>query len=312
MSSFQTSRCLGTIDRPLLRIARISSNQLDTAHFRERAFNVEQPLLIATHTTPGQAIPAADKWFERESLGPDIRSKKLHHIYKPSQSYLSPFNSLILPYELTARPNDLRQTQTLEPKTIDDTETPGFRKFDAPLSVFLQNSALENPLQLYIAQAQVSSLPKQLQDDLPTPKLVLEAGKGDVYDANLWMGIGSTCTPLHKDPNPNLFMQLAGCKKIRLFSPVLGGSIIHRVLKEASEQRLPGFERSEPFQLEKMMVGHASNILDTYTWGNKAPSMGYEVTVYPGDQLFIPMKWWHTIKSDGAGGITASVNWWFR
>jgi len=35
------------------------------------------------------------------------------------------------------------------------------------------------------------------------------------------------------------------------------------------------------------------------------------VEVSPGDALFIPKGWWHSIKSVGIG-VTASVNWWFR
>ena len=41
--------------------------------------------------------------------------------------------------------------------------------------------------------------------------------------------------------------------------------------------------------------------------------MMYEVTVRPGDMLFMPLGWWHSVKSVGEeGGINGSVNWWFR
>jgi hypothetical protein len=40
----------------------------------------------------------------------------------------------------------------------------------------------------------------------------------------------------------------------------------------------------------------------------------WETTLYPGDALFIPQGWYHSVRSVGspAIGINASANWWFR
>ncbi|KUJ20339.1 Clavaminate synthase-like protein, partial [Mollisia scopiformis] len=158
---------------------------------------------------------------------------------------------------------------------------------------------------LYIAQAQLADLPLALQADLPTPRLVTEAGKGDIYDANLWMGIPPTYTPLHKDPNPNLFVQLASRKRVRLFSPRIGMEIFRAVqmrIGRSGEGSLRG---------DEMMEGPERGELERAVWGEGGGDGGFEGLVEAGDALFIPRGWWHSVKSE-AEGVNASVNWWFR
>jgi mannose-6-phosphate isomerase-like protein (cupin superfamily) len=59
-----------------------------------------------------------------------------------------------------------------------------------------------------------------------------------------------------------------------------------------------------------MMEGPERDALDEVVWG-EGQREGYEALVGPGDALFIPKGWWHSIKSVGSE-VTASVNWWFR
>lgn len=185
-----------------------------------------------------------------------------------------------------------------------------FHSFHAPLELMISasrrthGSVLNQLPGLYIAQAQIADLPEELRKDLPTPGLVSEAGKGDVYDANVWIGTPPTFTPLHKDPNPNLFLQLSSSKKVRLIEPRKGHAIF------AAVQRKIGASSSAAFRGEEMMQGRERVELKNAVW-NAANKDGYEVTVEPGDALFIPKGWWHSIKSAGIG-LNASVNWWFR
>lgn len=158
---------------------------------------------------------------------------------------------------------------------------------------------------LYIAQAQLSVLPQEMREDLPTPKLVELAGKGDIYDANLWLGTSPTYTPLHKDPNPNFFVQLAGNKLVRLFKPLVGRKIFYSVREQI------GSPASETFRGEEMMMGSEREMLERAVWDCSPFTEGFEVMVRPGDALFIPKGWWHSIKSVNTD-VTASVNWWFR
>lgn len=185
-----------------------------------------------------------------------------------------------------------------------------FHSFHAPFGLIITASRQKSGSAqfglpgLYIAQAQMVDLPQQLRDDLPTPKLVLKAGKGDVYDANIWIGTPPTFTPLHKDPNPNLFVQLSSSKKVRIFEPRKGQAIF------AAVRRKIGASPTAAFRGEEMMQGRERVELKEAVW-DPANLDGHEVTVRPGDALFIPKGWWHSIKSEG-NGLNASANWWFR
>ncbi|KAH6678534.1 hypothetical protein B0J14DRAFT_474155 [Halenospora varia] len=307
-----------TLSQPDTIIGNLEA--VDVEEFRSKAFLPKRPILITTrregspNSTRSQSsefsIPAADKWFDVNTVENEPFWK--HQGRLPSQ-YLSRFRDTILPYELILDPH----TQSTHKKyggelsvmlqsLLEESPDNSFHRFNAPLSLFLEACQHHPRLRkLYIAQAQIVDLPKELQDDLRTPKIVKEAGKGDIYDANIWMGIPPTYTPLHRDPNPNLFVQLASSKCIRLFEPGLGRSIFWTV------QQQIGQNSSSTFRGEEMMEGPERDALDMAVWGENTPYEGLEVIVAPGDALFIPQGWWHSIKSVGED-VNASVNWWFR
>ncbi|CAG8950594.1 hypothetical protein HYFRA_00002803 [Hymenoscyphus fraxineus] len=165
-----------------------------------------------------------------------------------------------------------RRIQDLERPLLDEaiadlyaqtTPFQTFHRFHAPLSLLLyasqSSSQSRHPIpkpklqNLYIAQAQLLSLPPELRADLRTPSLVLRAGKGDIYDANLWLGIPPTYTPLHADPNPNLFVQLAGRKRVRLFPKEVGRGMLGVARNGGS---------GIGFRGEEMMEGEERRVLD--------------------------------------------------
>ncbi|CAG8972259.1 hypothetical protein HYALB_00001657 [Hymenoscyphus albidus] len=204
--------------------------------------------------------------------------------------------------------------------TLYSQTTPSqtFHRFHAPLSLLLyasiltstststsQSSIPQPTLQnLYIAQAQLLDLPPELRADLPLPSLVLHAGKGDLYDANLWLGIPPTYTPLHADPNPNLFVQLAGRKRVRLFPKEVGRGMLGLA-------RGNGGFGGIGIRGEEMMEGKERRVLDGLVWGGDESGKGREVVVREGEGLFVPRGWWHCVVSVGEG-VNGSVNWWFR
>jgi len=128
-----------------------------------------------------------------------------------------------------------------------------------------------------------------------------------VYDSSIWLGQAPTYTPLHRDPNPNLFVQLAGKKYVRLFKPDIGRAIFARV------QESIGGSASATMRGEEMMQGAEKKALDVEVWQDDAhyASSAWEAELDGGDALFIPKGWWHSIKGVG-NGMTGSVNWWFR
>lgn len=147
-------------------------------------------------------------------------------------------------------------------------------------------------------------------EDLPTPGIVAKAGTCDIYDTNLWLGIAPTYTPLHRDPNPNLFVQLAGHKIVRMLSPEAGDRVFARVQGQLGKSAFASFRG------EEMMKGEERKLLEAEVWDEESRlgedrDQGLEAHVCDGDGVFIPKGWWHSIKGVG-GNVLGSVNWWFR
>lgn len=243
--------------------------------FREQAFEQCTPALLPRGSFLN--LPAIRKWFTHD-----------HGHYFLDRSYLDSFGDASVPLEYT------------------DGST-SFQRTIAPLSIFLNWTSIvttQDRARFYLAQAPLSGLPRPLQDDLPLPEIVLKAGKGDIYDANLWIGIAPTYTPLHRDPNPNLFVQLAGSKIVRLMDPGAGDRLFEDVQKEL------GRNDNKIFRGESMMEGKEKNLLKKTVWSTEDEN-GREAYLGPGDAVFVPRGWWHSIKGVHEG-VTGSVNWWFR
>jgi hypothetical protein len=275
-----------------------------------------------------------NKWF-------DLVEQQTNHGVpvlrtRVNRRFLRAWGATVLPYELLVPQLDAAGHDRVElfrkilpaslklflPRHMSgnsfDGQNQTFHRFNAPLQLFLEASKLhwsqsdstaqqpDYPVEsLYIAQAQIQDLPPQLQNDLPVPSIVSKAGKGDIYDSNIWLGIPPTYTPLHKDPNPNLFLQIASDKVVRLFTPAVGSAIFR------DAQQKIGSQGSAAFRGDEMMEGPERVVLDDAVWNCPEGTEGYEVTVKAGDALFIPKGWWHSIKSIGTD-VTASANWWFR
>ncbi|KAK1834138.1 hypothetical protein QBC39DRAFT_344331 [Podospora conica] len=319
--------------QPLSTVSYVSGT-IDVDLFRRDAFESEKPLLLKS---PGGAaaavLPALGKWFSTTSVN--------GHDETSITPYFEQYSATWLPYELmiestpeapTASPlasfltwlssSRARDQQALAALLLDQTENaPGsstsqtrFLRFEAPLGLLvaglrfnLQSPPSHRLQQLYIAQAPLDSLPPQLQQDVPTPRLVKEAGKGDVYNSSIWMGLEPTYTPWHRDPNPNLFCQLHSSKVVRLMPPRRG----EQLFLQARSQL--GRVRGSRIRGEEMMQGEERQVLLDAVWGEKAPDEMREVRLNQGDSLFIPKGWWHSLRSGGTnGGLNASVNWWFR
>jgi hypothetical protein len=194
---------------------------------------------------------------------------------------------------------------------IEQSEDP-LLHVSAPLDLLLKaleynSSTAKLVTQIYIAQVPLNELPSVLQDDLPPPEIVQSAGKGDIYNSSIWLGLEPTYTSWHRDPNPNLFSQLHSSKKVRMLPPNAGQAIFRQVqaqLGRSGNAHIRGYE---------MMYGEEREALHEAIWSSSAPVEIQETGLDAGDSLFIPKGWWHSIKSAfGDGRLNCSVNWWFR
>ena len=262
-------------------------------NFRDKAFIPSKPALLPkAHFI---ALPSIQKWFH--TAEDETGRVALNH------SLLSKFGDAIVPLEFT---------RLSTPSAVNRDED-SFQRAEVPFYIFLEwtkSATVETSERLYLAQASFASLPEALRIDLPTPEIVAKSGTGDIYDTNIWMGIPPTYTPLHRDPNPNLFVQLAGHKIVRIMPPEMGDKVFAQV------QSALGRSGSAVFRGENMMKGEEKRLLEDQVWNDTSPQeevgeVGLEAHVGRGDGLFIPKGWWHSVKGVGEG-ITGSVNWWFR
>ncbi|KAL8944087.1 MAG: hypothetical protein Q9216_000678 [Gyalolechia sp. 2 TL-2023] len=226
--------------------------------FRRSAFIPSLPAKLPKTTSA--TIPASVKWFQEP--WPTFNS-----------SYLGQFGSQMIQLELTGA--------ELAPGAASV-----FHRTEAPFGIFLRWAAqadIKTLQRLYVAQAPLNRLPKPLQDDIPTPEIVLKAGRGDIYDASIWLGIAPTYTPLHSDPNPNLYLQFAGRKVIRMLQPDAGQSVF------AAVQSALGKQTSSRFRGDEMMEGREKDLLEAEVWHNKtAAHVGFEANLEAGESIFIP------------------------
>jgi hypothetical protein len=255
-------------------------------------------------------VPALQTWFAPLTPNDENGPKKLalHHFDSHWETNV--------PLERTIKGNKEEYT---------------FERLDSLLGHFTQwtSKKLENPsifepnTCLYLAQCDLFALPKVLRDDLPAPHIVQKAGKGDIYASSLWMGIPPTDTPLHKDPNPNVLLQLAGRKTIRVLPPQSGRAVYANARRLCDEAEGSGLTLGPSIRGEEMMVGLERAILNDFMWGEgncteisenqveRTDLQGFETTLAAGDGVFIPKSWWHSVRGigDHSDGINASVSW---
>lgn len=325
----------------LLTVPRTDSWELNS--FRTLAFGPSKPIQLP-RLDEQNLPPACTSWFIHDRATPDrVSTNSIPNIATTQNSsselrtsFWSDHEQTFVPLELTARDSSCKIQ---------------FQRVDAPLKLLLtylsnpqtpngQPSHTSESASIYLAQCDLRDLPMALQRDLPTPELVLKAGKGDIYSSSLWLGRPPTYTPLHRDPNPNLFIQIAGRKVVRLLEPKIGKDVFEIVQRLLSKQAGGGenAHSSGKFRGEEMMMGLEREILHDLIWGpphrhNETPneesdtlsptdeeisrlhsqimSCCQEAHLGMGDALFVPTGWWHSVKGVGEG-VTASVNWWFR
>ena len=164
-----------------------------------------------------------------------------------------------------------------------------FERTVLPLTLFIQWMQAylkrENQIgteRLYVAQHSIADLPLALQADLPPPEYVKIAGKGDIYASSVWIGVPPTHTPLHKDPNPNLFVQMAGAKVVRMLKPNNGRKIFE-MARAMTRNNAAGDEEWDwgwmgrgggkigsmgaSIRGEEMMVGEEGRLTEDVIWG---------------------------------------------
>ncbi|KAB5581700.1 hypothetical protein PHYPO_G00178750 [Pangasianodon hypophthalmus] len=119
---------------------------------------------------------------------------------------------------------------------------------------------------------------------------------GQLTSNLLLIGMEGNVTPAHYDEQQNFFAQIKGYKRCILFPPdqfeCLYPYPVHHPCDRQSQVDFenPDYEKFPKFK----------------------NALGYEAVVGPGDVLYIPMYWWHHIESLLNGGVTITVNFWYK
>jgi hypothetical protein len=107
-----------------------------------------------------------------------------------------------------------------------------------------------------------------------------ERVRGETF---LWYGPAGTFTPIHHDANNILFVQVRGRKHITLVSPFELPMLYNRVMPD----HVTVFSEISDI--------HDGDQVDLYPDLRRVNPI--DIVVSPGDALFIPIWWWHQVRS---------------
>ncbi|KAG5519574.1 hypothetical protein PMAC_001729 [Pneumocystis sp. 'macacae'] len=112
---------------------------------------------------------------------------------------------------------------------------------------------------------------------------------------NAWFGGKGTVSPLHTDPYHNIFSQVVGWKYVRLYAPEENEALYPRSFEG-------GVNMSNTSQVDL-------DNLDTKKFPKFLNAKYVEGIIGPGDCLYIPVGWWHYVRSLS---ISFSVSFWWN
>ncbi|KAJ3241474.1 Lysine-specific demethylase 8 [Chytriomyces hyalinus] len=154
----------------------------------------------------------------------------------------------------------------------------------------------------YLAQHTLFSQIPALYNDIAIPEYCYHQMEEDTHaedeswidediKISAWFGPCNTVSPLHTDPQNNLFAQVMGRKYVRLYAPSETAKVYpypEGLLKNTSQVdvEIPDLEKYPNFDNAEFL----------------------DCVVGPGDMLFIPRGWWHYVKSLDT---SFSVSFWF-
>ena len=162
-------------------------------------------------------------------------------------------------------------------------------RLDAFLDDLLQASAMEQPPAMALQSEDISSLmPRFLEEN----SLDLLPG----VSPRIWIGNRIRVAP-HYDAKENIACCVAGRRRFILFPP------------ERTADLYPGPFELTPAGTPVSMVDLAEPDLDRFPRFEKAWEAAQQVTLEPGDAIYIPYGWWHGVES--LDPVSILVNYWW-
>lgn len=154
---------------------------------------------------------------------------------------------------------------------------------------YLAQTSIKCPWITRLARGEGAYFPK-LQEYIHQPRFLDDPSKS-FRIANVWFGGDQCKTWLHYDLSENFFSNMVGEKRFLLFSPTQTD-----YLYQAHGESHNHLSRVNAFDPDTSKFPRYNN------------ADYFDITVEPGDMLFIPSGWWHAVDT-----ITTSISvnfWW--
>jgi hypothetical protein len=129
----------------------------------------------------------------------------------------------------------------------------------------------------------------ELREAITIPHLIHSPERPGMF---LWIGAAGNVTALHFDESFNFLAQVVGRKRLVLFSP----DQTELLYPHAADSKIPTMSQVD---VERP---------DFEAFPRFREAQGIEVTIGPGQMLYIPLFWWHTVRSLDP---SISVNFWW-
>lgn len=208
------------------------------------------------------------------------------------------------PESLAARCGTLEVDYVAEPRTPASSRLAAFesrKRIHGRFSDFIQSLIDENGPRVYVLLSNLLRRAPHLADDfmplgdcipLSVPKFLR---RRLVRGPLLWIGPKDMVSPLHLDPEHNLFAQVYGRKEWLIFPP--------------SDQRdlyVPWPEHPDGILNWSPIDVSAPDINRFPRYGRLRP---YRHVLEPGEVLYLPAGWWHGVRYED---IAISINMFWR
>lgn len=222
---------------------------------------------------------------------------------------IMPFQHFLVHYILSSdskAPGYLAQHDLFRqlPALSADIATPDYCYLDAP------NPEADTPLAV---KGQASSPSTRKIGSITPNHRHEDSAEDQEVQRNIWFGPAWTITPLHHDPYHNILCQVVGTKYIRLFSPHES----HRLRPMSKTTPAPhqpddqtgqtiDMSNTSSIDFAAMELSPDEDWEDTYPGIGEVPYL--ECLLSAGEALYIPVGWWHYVRSCSVG---ISVSYWW-
>jgi len=150
---------------------------------------------------------------------------------------------------------------------------------------------------------------------IPTHAPLPSAEELDTPLQNAWLGPPGTVSPLHTDPYHNILCQVVGYKYVRLYPPSATARLHPRGVREEGDgvdmSNTSSVDLDEALEVlaQQKEEGHsdARKRFDERFPGFAGAEF-VEAVLGPGECLYIPVGWWHYVRSLST---SFSVSFWF-